>query len=118
MSADKHYLGTKDGNVFVVEGAARRPLPLRLDLVNHSPTGFAWGYCGSGPAQLALAIPADATGDDDLAVRLLDILPSLKEGDSRQLAYADAGRGRIAAASGSCFTGRPMPFPSTGIEVA
>lgn len=23
---------------------------------NHSPTGFAWGYGGSGPAQLALAI--------------------------------------------------------------
>jgi hypothetical protein len=24
--------------------------------MNHSPTGFAWGYGGSGPAQLALAI--------------------------------------------------------------
>ena len=23
---------------------------------NHSPTGFCWGYSGSGPAQLALAI--------------------------------------------------------------
>lgn len=23
---------------------------------NHSPDGFAWGYAGSGPAQLALAI--------------------------------------------------------------
>lgn len=34
-------------------------LPLRLDLVNHSPTGFSWGYGGSGPAQLALAILAD-----------------------------------------------------------
>ena len=27
-----------------------------LKLRNHSPTGFAWGYTGSGPAQLALAI--------------------------------------------------------------
>jgi hypothetical protein len=27
-----------------------------LELVNHSPTGFNWGYCGSGPAQLSLAI--------------------------------------------------------------
>jgi hypothetical protein len=27
-----------------------------LRLMNHSPTGFAWGYGGSGPAQLALAI--------------------------------------------------------------
>ncbi len=25
-------------------------------LKNHSPDGFAWGYGGSGPAQLALAI--------------------------------------------------------------
>lgn len=25
-------------------------------LRNHSPDGFAWGYGGSGPAQLALAI--------------------------------------------------------------
>lgn len=39
----------------------------RLDLANHSPTGFEWGYGGSGPAQLALAILADAIGDDDLA---------------------------------------------------
>lgn len=34
-------------------------LPLRLELRNHSPTGFAWGYNGSGPAQLALAMMAD-----------------------------------------------------------
>jgi len=31
-------------------------LPLYLDKVNHSPTGFEWGYEGSGPAQLAFAI--------------------------------------------------------------
>jgi hypothetical protein len=31
----------------------------RLDLYNHSPNGFEWGYSGSGPAQLALAILAD-----------------------------------------------------------
>ena len=27
-----------------------------LEIVNHSPDGFEWGYQGSGPAQLALAI--------------------------------------------------------------
>jgi hypothetical protein len=32
------------------------PLPHRL--VVHSPTGFAWGYGGSGPADLALNILA------------------------------------------------------------
>ena len=26
------------------------------NLKNHSPTGFSWGYGGSGPSQLALAI--------------------------------------------------------------
>ncbi len=42
----------------------------RLDLVHHSPTGFAWGYGGSGPAQLALAVLADALGDDERALAL------------------------------------------------
>ncbi len=27
-----------------------------LEVRRHSPTGFSWGYPGSGPAQLALAI--------------------------------------------------------------
>lgn len=49
-------------------------LPLRLDLGNHSPTGFAWGYLGSGPHQLALAMLADATGDDQLALKLAHFL--------------------------------------------
>jgi hypothetical protein len=40
------------------------PLPLRHDLRNHSQE-FSWGYMGSGPSQLALAICADALGDRD-----------------------------------------------------
>lgn len=39
-----------------------------LRLVNHSPDGFEWGYAGSGPAQLALAILLDFTGNEELAV--------------------------------------------------
>ena len=35
----------------------------RNDLRNHSPTGYEWGYGGSGPAQLALAILADSVGE-------------------------------------------------------
>lgn len=42
-------------------------LPLRLDLRDHSPSGFEWGYGGSGPAQLALALLAHHTGDDAYA---------------------------------------------------
>lgn len=38
-----------------------------LWIINHSPDGFEWGYGGSGPAQLALAILLDVTGDRELA---------------------------------------------------
>ena len=38
-------------------------LPVRHDLCNHSPIGFAWGYGGSRPAQLALAMLAYLYGD-------------------------------------------------------
>lgn len=34
---------------------------------NHSPDGFNWGYGGSGPAQLALALLLDVTDDEELA---------------------------------------------------
>jgi hypothetical protein len=56
--------------VTVCDGQKCQPLPLRLDLFNHSPIGFSWGYGGSGAAQLALALLADALGDDDRAIRL------------------------------------------------
>jgi len=39
-------------------------------LWNHSPDGFQWGYGGSGPAQLALALLLDATLHPPTAVRL------------------------------------------------
>ena len=32
------------------------PLRLYLEYCNHSPTGFEWGYGGSGPSQLAFCI--------------------------------------------------------------
>ncbi len=52
----------------VVEpGMLSRNLRTRSDLVHHSPSGFGWGYCGSGPAQLALALCADALGNDAAA---------------------------------------------------
>jgi hypothetical protein len=51
-------------NVVVWCRSSRYDLPVRLDLRNHSPTGFDWGYSGSGPAQLALALVADCMGDE------------------------------------------------------
>lgn len=41
-----------------------------LAVFNHSPDGFAWGYGGSGPSQLALALLLDAGIETDTAVRL------------------------------------------------
>ena len=65
----KQYEGhrTRQGAEVAVNGV---PLNARLDLRNHSPTGLEWGYCGSGPAQLALAILADHLGDDEQALNL------------------------------------------------
>lgn len=37
-------------------------------LYNHSPDGFQWGYSGSGPAQLALALLLDATSQPEIAL--------------------------------------------------
>lgn len=48
--------------VMVETGKRQRALRPRLDIRSHSPTGFEWGYGGSGPAQLALALVADALG--------------------------------------------------------
>ncbi|MEI8292019.1 MAG: DUF6166 domain-containing protein [Verrucomicrobiota bacterium] len=62
----KHYSGRREGYAVIVT-VDGRPLNPRLDLWNHSPTGFEWGYGGSGPAQLALAILADHLGDDEQA---------------------------------------------------
>jgi hypothetical protein len=47
------------------------PVELRpsLAVVNHSPTGFSWGYGGSGPAQLALALLLAKTANPWLAER-------------------------------------------------
>ena len=35
--------------------------------VKHSPDGFAWGYNGSGPSQLAFALLFDVTGNPEIA---------------------------------------------------
>ena len=74
MPDERTYRGYRglDGvaHVMLIEPGALRDLPLRLDLDNHSPTGFEWGYGGSGPAQLALALLADALDDDAEAIIL------------------------------------------------
>src|SRR5947208_15806700 len=69
------------------------PLDPRTDIRNHSPSGYEWGYGGSGPAQLALALLADALGDDEKAQRFYQdfkfkVIGRL-EGDSWELSQED-----------------------------
>lgn len=45
--------------VVTVNGIETYTLPPKNDIWNHSPDGFNWGYAGSGPAQLALALCYD-----------------------------------------------------------
>lgn len=64
------YIGVPPHTVLIDNPNTRRPLRLEpsLKLRNHSPTGFSWGYHGSGPSQLALAILLDFTRDEDVAL--------------------------------------------------
>ena len=63
----KTYHGKRTGYAVdvTVDGRALDP---RFDLWNHSPTGFEWGYGGSGPAQLALALLADHFANNQKAL--------------------------------------------------
>ena len=64
------YVGFRvDGQAVVLNLSEHRRLSLErsLDLVNHSPSGFEWGYSGSGPAQLACALLLDYYDDEQLA---------------------------------------------------
>ncbi len=63
---NKVYRGVRTGNgnpvitvrewPFDDEGRVLNP---RLDIVNHSPGGLEWGYGGSGPHQLCIALLAE-----------------------------------------------------------
>jgi len=50
------------------DGTGLSPKPSQ-EIYNHSPDGFNYSYGGSGPAQLALALLLDVTGDRDLSCR-------------------------------------------------
>lgn len=69
MKLDSVYRGDPNQKPKLCVSVDGAKLRLRLDLRKHSPDGFAWGYSGSGPAQLALAILCDFLGDDEQAQR-------------------------------------------------
>lgn len=68
QDAGKVYRGYRlEGRVVVLVDCERlTPSTSRL-IRDHSPDGFNWGYGGSGPAQLALAILFDLTGNAEIA---------------------------------------------------
>jgi hypothetical protein len=60
------FSGNRSGSgaaVTMTVAGVTRPLPTHHELRNHSPGGFEWGYAGSGPAQLALAMCVELVGD-------------------------------------------------------
>lgn len=64
----KVYAGTRtkthDGipGTMVSVGKSLSDIHALRHIVRHSPTGFEWGYGGSGPADLALSILTDVFG--------------------------------------------------------
>ena len=56
--------GDHESREVFLDGKPLDPSP-SLKVRNHSPAGFNWGYGGSGPAQLALAIMLRVTGKSD-----------------------------------------------------
>jgi hypothetical protein len=59
--------GRADPVVVTADGRPLSPVP-SLRVANHSPDGFNWGYGGSGPSQLALALLLDHTGSEEVAL--------------------------------------------------
>ncbi len=56
-----------------------------LEVRDHSPDGFNWGYGGSGPAQLALAILLEYTDEETALANYQtfkrDVIAEIKERD-------------------------------------
>jgi hypothetical protein len=71
----KVYVGERltdgSGRVYIEQPNTNRVrLHHRTGRLSHSPTGFEWGYGGSGPAELARALVKDVTGDDEPPARV------------------------------------------------
>jgi hypothetical protein len=65
------YVGFRLDGKWIVKADDKPIEPQRSQAVrNHSPDGFSWGYGGSGPAQLALALLLHAGLNDSVAGEL------------------------------------------------
>lgn len=120
----KIYVGRRDKDfravVRVIEDGDSRELDPRYDISNHSPTGFEWGYGGSGPAQLSLAILADSLGDAAMAGALHQkfkwrVIGALPRRESWQLTELEVRKvaGELLATEGGC-DGTTSSKPTAG----
>ena len=78
---EKVFRGKKTENDRIVEieqdgSISLLPLSPSLEIADHSPDGFNWGYNGSGPAQLALGILYEVTGNTELTRNLYPFFKS------------------------------------------
>lgn len=55
---------------FVQKNGSRFRVDASQKIQNHSPDGYSWGYVGSGPSQLSLALLVDAGLDTSRAMAL------------------------------------------------
>ena len=115
----------RKGEVLITVGGA--PLDWRSSLAvrNHSPTGPAWGYGGSGPVQLALAILLAVT-DEATAERFYqkfkwEVLAPLEAdrwaldtGDVPRLVGVGGGDGRCRAPGGGDVSSRRRRVRTAG----
>ena len=83
--------GNADVRTVVIDGKLLDLKPSQA-VWNHSPDGFNWGYGGSGPAQLALAILLFVGVRRRAAVRLhqqlkWDLVAKLPQGQSFEIDF-------------------------------
>ena len=82
----REVAGDLEEGIVLIDGDVL-PLEPSLKVRNHSPSGFSWGYGGSGPAQLSLAILLEVY-DREIAERYYqnfkwDVIARLPRADFR-----------------------------------
>ena len=66
----KTYVGLRMSEGVAVTVRDEQGMQELTHQIRHSPTGFEWGYGGSGPADLALSVLADVLDDVSEVERL------------------------------------------------
>lgn len=111
----KHHLrGEQASRRVWLDGIELLPGPSQK-VWNHSPDGFNWGYGGSGPAQLALAIVLKITRDKSVATMIhqtfkWSVVALLPQSDFDTYFMLDVTRDPICSIVGR-YTIRSVPNP-------